>query len=243
MACGRQGLRQGDGPLLHRAHGRRAVEYDSGCGHGGEFGGCRGLPSGDGHVVDEGVGRRLQRGPERRSAHLHDDVSGDADGFGLEQLHRVTPAVGVDELGDPVREVRSNLLRVVAHDWRLVKRQLADGRTVCGRLQRQHGAGGVPEHHRRAACLGDQRFEVLDLALDGVRQGVATVAPAAAVVGDHGEPRFELLGQGRAGEAVVERAGDEDDRRAVAGAVISDPGAVGGCRRVHVVCLRWLRLF
>jgi hypothetical protein len=51
--------------------------------------------------------------------------------------------------------------------------------------------------------MGDQRGDVLDLALHRVRQGVVAVAAPAAVVGDDGEAAGQ--GGGHAGAALVDR--------------------------------------
>src|SRR3954454_6005551 len=96
----------------------------------------------------------------------------------------------------------------------------------------------------------DDRLDVLDLALDGVRQRVAAVAPAASVEVPDGE-----VGGQRGGEAVVRApihraAGDEDDRGPRAGDIGGEPRPVlrgDGLDRVrgHLVLLsraaRWLK--
>jgi len=75
--------------------------------------------------------------------------------------------------------------------------------------------------------------EVLDLPLDRVRQGVATVAAPAAVVVEHREVRRQQLGQLRVDRSGGRRTADQDDRRALTELVEGDGGAVAGYNRVH----------
>jgi hypothetical protein len=74
----------------------------------------------------------------------------------------------------------------------------------------------------------DHRGEILDLALDGIRLGVAAVAAAPAVVAVDGEARRQRSSElDQAGiAAVTERAGDQDQGVAVAFADVGDGGAV-----------------
>src|SRR5919107_58043 len=80
-------------------------------------------------------------------------------------------------------------------------------------------------HRRRPPSLGDQGADVFDLALDGVRGGVATIAPAIVV--EDCEMLRQLLG-GRAHQSpVAHRSTHQDDRRTIAQPVEGDGGAVG----------------
>ena len=63
----------------------------------------------------------------------------------------------------------------------------------------------MTECERRAARLGDERFEILDLALDRIRRGVAALASTTTVVGDDAELWRERLGQWRAWNPVQSR--------------------------------------
>jgi len=65
----------------------------------------------------------------------------------------------------------------------------------------------------RPAGFLDEGFEVLDLALDRIRERVGAVAPSAAIVIEDCEALLQGRGQGRARSPVVERADHQDDRR------------------------------
>src|SRR6266487_3462947 len=82
----------------------------------------------------------------------------------------------------------------------------------------RHRAGGDSVHVRRAAGLLDQGLEVLDLTLDRERSGVATVAAAAAIVGEYREVLPQQFGQGPVGPGrpVAERPVNQDERRSLA---------------------------
>jgi len=64
----------------------------------------------------------------------------------------------------------------VDDERRLVEGQPGDREPAPGGLQGQRGAGGFPEHARRAAGRGDHRRLVLDLPLDRLR-GVSPLSP------------------------------------------------------------------
>src|SRR5919107_4495527 len=86
-------------------------------------------------------------------------------------------------------------------------------------------------HRRRPPSLGDQGADVFDLALDGVRGGVATIAPAIVV--EACEMLRQLLG-GRAHQSpVAHRSTHHDDRRTIAQLVEGDGGAVSRSYLVH----------
>jgi hypothetical protein len=60
--------------------------------------------------------------------------------------------------------------------------------------------------------LGDQGVKVFDLALDGIRCGIAAFASPPAVIVEHGEMPFEESSERRPGRPVVECANHQDDR-------------------------------
>jgi hypothetical protein len=72
----------------------------------------------------------------------------------------------------------------------------------------------------------DDRGQVGDLAVGGVGRGVAAVPAAAPVEGADGEAAGQA-GRRHERPPVAERADDDDQRRAVAGPVVGDDGAVG----------------
>ena len=123
--------------------------------------------------------------------------------------------------------LRQERSAVIDDERRLVQRELPDpvGKRA-SRLEREDGAGGMTEHEGLPARRDDQGFDVLDLAFDRVRRRVAAVAPAPAVVGDHGEARCELSGQLRGGRTIGQRAADQDERRSVTRPIERDRGAV-----------------
>jgi len=120
----------------------------------------------DRRVIEEGVGDGLQRGAEGGVAQLRDDVLGNADVLGLVELDRVAAATGGDQLGELLGQVgRRSWAALVDQEGRLVERQLGDRQPVGGGVQGEGGAGGVAEDRRGSPGLGDERVEVLDLAL------------------------------------------------------------------------------
>jgi hypothetical protein len=115
---------------------------------------------------------------------------------------------------------------------RLPECEPVDGQPLPRGLEGQARAGGHPDHARRSAHLGEDGVEVLDLPLDRIGRGVATLAAPAAVVVDDlvavGRQQPSELARARIEAAVRERAGDQDDRRSVALTIERDLGAVGG---------------
>jgi hypothetical protein len=69
----------------------------------------------------------------------------------------------------------------------LERADLGDGQSRGRGLQGERAAGGDPVQARRPARVLDQRGNVLELALDRVRRGVAALASTAAVVAVNGE--------------------------------------------------------
>src|SRR5262249_19985498 len=100
----------------------------------------------------------------------------------------------------------------------------------------QRGAGRDSIDERRAARFVDERFQILDLALDGIRRLIAAVAPAPAVVAKHGEAVRQLGRQrfARSESAMAKGAVHQDERRPLAGAFERDRSAVFGSYLVHV---------
>jgi hypothetical protein len=137
----------------------------------------------DGRLVDEGVGDGFERRPKRRLTQLSDDVVRDADEMGLEVLDGISATSGLDQLAEPGRMVGGPSRRAsVDHKRQLMDDELGDRQAVRRRLQGEDGARRIAEHRGGAPGLGDDR-EILDLALDDVRQRVAAVAPATPIVG------------------------------------------------------------
>src|SRR5262245_46721115 len=90
---------------------------------------------------------------------------------------------------------------------------------------------------RRSARSFDQRVDVLDLALLGVRGGVPALVTTAAVIHEDGEVRREQRGELRHGaeSAAAQSTVDEDERRTLANALVRYRGAIFGGDRVHGV--------
>src|SRR5450631_742767 len=179
----------------------------------------------DQRVVGEGVGSRLERRPERGLSQLGDDLWRYADASGLVELDGVTATTGTDQriylaghLG-PVAGVRPRDL-----ERRVIQRELGDGQASGGGAQGKDGPRGVSEDRGATAGGADKRLEIVDLAVDRVRQGVGAGAAATAVVVEHrqrvgvAETRRQWCSRG----PVVEGSQDEDDGRAVAGTVVAD---------------------
>jgi hypothetical protein len=93
-------------------------------------------------------------------------------------------------------------------------------------VQREQSAGRVAEDCRCSAGFADQRLKILDLALDGVRSRVATVAAPAAVVDEDREVRRQGRGQWLARRPSVERAHQHDEWLALSEPLECDRGAV-----------------
>jgi hypothetical protein len=94
------------------------------------------------------------------------------------------------------------------------------------RLEGEPGAGGMTVYRCRSSGRGYQRTEVLELALDRVRRGIAAVAATAAVEVEHREPLCELLGQGARHGSVAGGSAHQDHGRAVARLVEPYGGSV-----------------
>ena len=131
------------------------------------------------------MGERDETGPRGVLAHPVDDLRRHADRRGHEVLDGILAAAGRQQLVQ-VLDVFGGLERptVVDDERRLVEREPRDRETRRGRAQGEHGARGMAEHERRPTRLLDQRRDVLDLPLDGVRLGVAALAAAAPVERD-----------------------------------------------------------
>src|SRR5215210_220077 len=92
-------------------------------------------------------------------------------------------------------------------------------------------------HRRRSPDLLDESPDVLYLALDGVRHGVAAAAPAPTLVVEHGETLCQFLGRRAHQGPVAHLAAHRDDRRAIAHPVEGDAGAVSRSHRFHAIIL------
>jgi len=86
----------------------------------------------------------------------------------------------------------------------------------------------VAVDRRRTTDRGDQGGDVLDLALDGVRLGVAALATTSPVVVDHCAPLGQLLGERPGGLSVAEHAADHNEGWTGTEAVEGQRGAVVG---------------
>jgi hypothetical protein len=69
-------------------------------------------------------------------------------------------------------------------------------------------------------------LEVLDLALDRVRERVSAATSSAPIVVEDGEAFLQGRGQGRARSPVVERAHYQDDRRPFPRPLERDGGSI-----------------
>src|SRR5437762_1093404 len=131
------------------------------------------------------VWNRGWAGLEEFSEHGRENHGSDVVTLDVEQSH---PPIG-ERVGRRAR-IR------VADEGRLPECELRDPPPeAAGCFEREDGARGRPPEVGRATGSRDDRVDVLDLASDCVRQGVATVASAAPVVIEHGEVRGELLGK------------------------------------------------
>src|SRR4051812_47746556 len=102
-------------------------------------------------------------------------------------------------------------MAIVNQERQVVERQLGDRQTVRRSLQSERGTGGVAEYCRGSPGLGDERVEVVDLALNQVRGRVTAVAAAAPVVVEDLEPVLKRGSERTGGRAGVERADDHDE--------------------------------
>src|SRR5204863_7639448 len=112
---------------------------------------------------------------------------------------------------------------------RLIDHELVDADACGSRTQGDRGARRPAPQRGAPADRVDQRGDVVDLVPDRDRPGVAAVAAPATVVVGHravlGERRGDLLELLEL--AVAHRPRDQNYGRAVAVAVVCDPGAVG----------------
>ena len=81
----------------------------------------------------------------------------------------------------------------------------------------------------RSAGHLDQRLDVLDLPVHRVRERIAAIAPAPAVIAEYGQLQREQRTQRGLAAAGTHRAVDEDQRRAGALLLVGDHGAVRRC--------------
>jgi hypothetical protein len=95
----------------------------------------------------------------------------------------------------------------------------------------------VSVHRSRPSGLGDQRADVFDLPLESVRGGVAAVAPAPAVVVEHGEALGQFLGRRTGQSPVAQLPAHHDNRWTVAQPIEGDSGAIIRSHRFHGVAL------
>ena len=190
-------------PVWHRLCGcprgvaqeRRALltgDHQGRDGDAGEQSGRQGTVPDDGRIVGEGVRDRLQAGTERDVPQLRHYFMGEADRLSLVKLDGVAAAARGHQAGQFTGETgRQGRVAVIGVERRLIQHQAGDGKAARGGLERESGAGGVPEDRRGPARLRDQRGDVVDLPRDRVRCGVAAVAPAPPVVIQRREPRRE----------------------------------------------------
>jgi hypothetical protein len=157
----------------------------------------------------------FQPGPQLRAPGLLDHLPGGA-GDPHEQGGRVAAAALGEQPGELVGVGAVTLGPALGH----VVGHLVYGHAV-GRDPRRGGFEDQGATRRRPVqvCpptrLGDERLDVLDLALHSVRRRVATVAPAPPVVVVRGEPPGQPGREGRILRAVDEAAADQDDGRSV----------------------------
>jgi hypothetical protein len=173
-------IEEGAAPAQERVRARPTGRHQGRPRDPRQAGGGRAVVPHAGRVVGQGVRDRLQAGPRRRAPSALDHLVGGAD-RPHEQLEGVT-ATALAEQRLQLRDVVPlPLRRTVGH----VVRHLVDGEPVDRDprrgLQRQRAAGGHAVQVRPSAGLDDQRAEVLELALQGVGQGVIAVAPVRAV--------------------------------------------------------------
>jgi hypothetical protein len=114
---------------------------------------------------------------------------------------------------------RSGLADAVGH---LVHGDPVDRQASRRGLHREGAAGRGSVQVGHAAGLGDERLDVLDLAFHRVRQRVAAVAAASAVVVVRGEMRRQFCGERGVLRAVDGTPADQDDGRSAAFAVVCD---------------------
>src|SRR5215208_27087 len=238
-----QGNRELSAYVDHPRRARPAGEDEGGCrrcaGHVGRY---RATPADIAHHLGV-VGHRRRHGlqlrPPRGLAHLIHHLLRHPDGP-PEVLERVVAAVfcqqGPDVFGFLARSVLPVLvaLGVVG---RLVQDELGNRQTRGSRTEGEGGAGGVSVHRSRPSGLGDQRADVFDLPLESVRGGVAAVAPAPAVVVEHGEALGQFLGRRTGQSRVAQLPAHHDNRWTVAQPIEGDRGAVTRSHRFHGVAL------
>ena len=213
MDAVRQRVSRGRGPLVESFVAGSAVDDERRCGDRREP--LDREAGGDARVVDERVRQGLGGGPPGRVGHALEDVLGHADAA-IEVHERVAAPSGRDELVNLGTEVLALRFRLEGKR-RLQQRELVDRKAIGGGPERQDRARREAVDVGRASGDPDDRGEILDLALNGVRQRVAALPAPTAVVGDGGEVGGEPLSQRRQEPEASEAAGGvhQDDGRAV----------------------------
>ena len=84
----------------------------------------------------------------------------------------------------------------------------------------------MPVDERRLRGLGNQRGDILDLALDRIRLGVGALAAAASVEVVDGESSRELARQWDVEAVISQRPADDDQRGSLAGLLVRDARSV-----------------
>jgi hypothetical protein len=162
------------------------------------------------------------------AAHLAEHVRGHAD-QGEEQLERVA-AAALREHCFELPAVLASLAAVVldvGRVWRLVEDQPVDRKPCSDGVEGEGRTRGMSVDRGPAAGPGDQRGEVLDLALDGVGQRVAASAASPPVIVDDRKVAGEMLGGRSHPGRVTAGACDQDQRRSGAHLLEGDERGVG----------------
>jgi hypothetical protein len=121
----------------------------------------------------------------------------------------------------------------VTPKWWIGEHQLREVQPGRGCVQGERGAGRVPVHEHRLACLGEQRGDVIDLALDGVGPGVLGLSAATSVEVVDGELPGELTCRWDVEAEISQRAPDDDQRGSGAAVLVRDGCSVFGSDLVH----------
>src|SRR5262249_54985621 len=142
---------------------------------------------------------------------------------------RVATAVAVDQGGELRDDVGGNARAAVVDDERrFVERQLRDLAALARRFERERRPRGDPPQVNGSAGSVDQRLQVFDLALDGIRLRVFAFAAATSVVRVHGDVLREQPRERRAWahRAIAEGTVDQDQWRPLPAPLEGDRRAV-----------------
>ena len=152
--------------------------------------------------------------PEWRGARLSDKLRREANDLRHEELGGVFALASRDQVAEDLRRIRWWPRETFGDVRRLPQRELRDlGGELAGRLKGEGGTRRRAIQVRRSARRIRDGGDILDLARDRIRRGIATlVAPATVIV-----EQVNCFASRSANEAFEKRSTDPPETRMTAG--------------------------